>query len=114
GEFRKLGEYWSYGFKESVKKIEVIKTIRNEEKFIELVKDAFEFTKHIEIYLCPIEGNDMNVRLIERNLLFDLKPEGTIPGTKSEPSERCLIVHKNAKWASEQVRGQIRKEVVII
>lgn len=85
------------------------------ERFVALVREAFEYTKHIKIYLAPKPGlNGQQLAVIERNLLYDLTPMGTIPGTKSEPKNRIKIIHKHATWCSEDVRRHIRNQPMIV
>jgi hypothetical protein len=71
---------------------EVLDIIFDKEKFIEIVSDGFSYINHLEIFLAPVSSNLVNI--VERNLLFDLKPIRTKWGTKTEPSERIKIEHK--------------------
>lgn len=80
--------------------------VLNLDKFQEVVRDAFEYTKRVRIYFCRKE--EPLVRSVERNLLWDLQPSDTKPGTMSEPSERLRIIHQNATWATDQIRRQIQ------
>lgn len=79
------------------KLFEVRDVLLGEEKYLELVREAFRYTQTIEIHLCPIEAK--LVADVERNLLHELTPDGTSWGTKSQPLNRLSIRHINAKWA---------------
>lgn len=89
---------------------EVLDVLFDLTNYQDLVKDAFQHAAAVNIFLCKLEKTPVNDA--ERNLLYDLQPVDTSWGTKSEPSRPLSIVHKNAEWATEPIRKQIREHVV--
>ena len=88
-------------------------------KFVGLIYDAFQYVEKIHIYLAPLpQYSPEFLKVIELNLLYDLKPSGTIPGTKTPPKEKVKVQHKNAVWYSHSVREDINlrgaNDVVVI
>ena len=70
----------------------------DQDKFVDLITDAFSYRDDIDIYLCPVTESKEMLKALERNLLFDLQPYGTKPGRFSPPNPKIEIVHKNAGW----------------
>jgi len=110
GEFRKSGEYWSNDVNDKARNV-----ILDKRKFLELVSEAFDFTKYLKIFLCPLKEEDpQHIKIVERNLLYDLQPTGTTGGKESEPSNRLKISHRNATWATEEIRRKLKERVVFL
>ena len=78
------------------------------ERYQQLVREAFASASQMRIFLCPC---DLDVKVVERNLLYDLCPTDTTMGTKTEPPQPMAFVHQDAKWATKSVREQIRDYV---
>ncbi len=92
---------------------EVADVLLNQEKFRQLVGEGFRFADALSVYLyCARSGKD--VRAIERNLLYDLRPTGTTWGTKTIPNLRLELQHQSATWLTPEVRSQARGEIVEI
>jgi len=93
---------------------ENVGTVLSCDKFVELVRAAFQYVQCITIYLAPLgQLSSEVIGAVERNQLYDLKPTYTNPGTKSEPRQRLRIVHKNARWYTEDVKRYIRNQPMI-
>ncbi len=87
----------------------MVSTIFDKKKFKEHVDRAFTFANQLSIYLSPVEPKNA-ISGVERNLLFDIKPMGTIQGTKTEPKNKILISHINAGWAFEKIKEKLEKK----
>ena len=79
------------------------------DKHMELLNEAKSYMNSISIYVAaiPIELLQ-HLKQIERNLLYDLSPRGTINGTKTKPEHPLKITHKTAKWATPSILTQIQ------
>jgi hypothetical protein len=86
-EFTSNSKEWRCDFKDP----EVIETLFDEIAFKKVVSDGFNYSKLIRIYFAKIDPGKVGV--VERNLLYDLRPPYTKPGTKSEPKDRVKILH---------------------
>lgn len=94
-------------------KEEAAATILSVEKFLNVVEEGFRYAVACSIYLWPSKP-DVDVRLIERNLLYDLQPTSTIWGTKSEPVTRLNIRHREPAWLSPEIRDHIKNDVLFV
>lgn len=70
---------------------EVLGILFNEQKFKEVISYGFRYAAAIQIYLAKLSASKVNV--VERNLLYYLKPSTTNWGTQSEPKERVRLIH---------------------
>lgn len=83
------------------------------EKFLNIVEEGFRFASACSSFLWPATP-DANVRLIERNLLYDLKPTGTKVGTMSEPVTRLDIRHREPAWLFPEIREHIKNDSLFV
>jgi hypothetical protein len=86
-EFRTENIPWSPNIDDPA----VIDTILDLKKFQELVCDGFIYIEHLKIYFACVPA--VQVRAIERNLLYALKPVRTTWGTLSPPGETLELTH---------------------
>ena len=77
------------------------------ERFRQLVTDAFRYVQHVRVFLCRRPAKE--VRVLERNLLYDLQPRDTKWGRETVPSVRIDIRHRNALWVSPEIREHAKK-----
>ncbi len=90
----------------------------NQGEFIKVVHDGFQYANAVEIYLCPmpsemdIKADD--IKAVERNLLFDLRPIRTKPGTKTEPKRKLFIQHRNPGWLAPEIREHIKNDLLFV
>lgn len=70
---------------------EVLGILFNEQKFKEVISYGFRYAAAIQIYLGKLPASKASV--VERNLLYYLKPSTTNWGTQSEPKERVRLIH---------------------
>jgi len=92
---------------------ETAATLLSLEKFLNIVEEGFRYASACRIYLWPATP-DANVRLIERNLLYDLKPTSTIWGTISEPVTRLNIRHRKPAWLFLEIREHIKNDSLFV
>lgn len=76
------------------------------EKMKMLIEECFKYITACRVYLAKTSRD--KVAILERNLLWDLRPCGTKWGTMTQPNPRLEIVHSNAKWLSDSIKSQIR------
>jgi hypothetical protein len=103
--FRNCGKDWSLDIKDP----EVVQTIFEKGKLFPLIAESLDYANHLQIFLA--QAPKEYLKDIERNLLWDLKPSGTMLGTLSPPKTKVRIAHKNARWAdclSEEDEGRLR------
>lgn len=91
---------------------DVARVLLNPERFHKLVDDGFTYSKNCYIYLSTLNSLG-DAKLIERQLLYDLKPTGTKWGVATPPSSPVLITHSNALWATETVISQANGRVTL-
>jgi len=89
-EFRKSKVEWVLDLKNN----EVVSAIFELSKFKEVVEDGFEYVKNISIYFAPTPSD--KTAIIERNLLYAIKPTRTSWGTKSKPEIEIEFSHTGA------------------
>ncbi len=79
-----------------------------------LIDAARTYLDASTVFLAPQpEMSSQELRLLERNLLWDLQPLGTTPGTKTPPKEQQDIVHVNAGWYSEALENKFQREIQV-
>jgi len=74
----------------------VLETVFDEASYVQLVRDGFAYASRISVYLCPLSVDV--VRRVERQLLYELQPSGTKPGTRTPPEECLKLVHHRVGW----------------
>ena len=85
------------------------------EEFILLVRHAFHYGDHIKIFLAPLPHLvSEKLKVVERNLLYDLQPVGTAPGTKTIPKEKLQIQHRNAGWLRGAIKRNLNDKLVTV
>lgn len=89
-EYTNKNQDWIFDSKSEI----VQKIITHLDRFCEIVKGGFNFVndKKIMIYFC--KQDSANIRKIERQLLYNLKPKLTKMGTKTKPKDEIEIIHK--------------------
>lgn len=107
-EFRESAREWMPNWKNPDPRI-----LLDEGEFIKVVSDGFKYAKAVEIYLCPTTS-EMDIKAVERKLLFDLRPTRTKPGTKTEPKRKLFIQHRNPGWLAPEIREHINNESLFV
>ena len=74
-------------------KEEVVRTVVDKDKFIEIIKDGYKYMKSINLYYCILQKEITSPKLVERKLLFNIKPLYTKRGTKTDPDSNLQVVH---------------------
>lgn len=108
-EFRRSGVAWIPDWNVE----DTIATLLSLNKLLTIVEDGFRYASVCHIYLWPATP-DTDVKLIERNLLYDLKPTGTIWGTKSVPANRINIRHRSPHWLCKEIRERINNDSLFV
>ncbi len=90
GCYRECGKDWGL----DLSKAEVRDTLFNLPKFIQLVSENFDYINSLEIHVAPVE----NTRLVEANLIYNLKPRDNSRGKASPPAEILEFDHQNKEW----------------
>lgn len=88
---------------------EVTAVLFTKPKLLALVAQAFDYVTGSRIYVTPF-GRDLEV--VERNLIWDLRPLDNTSGTKSAPPSRVRLRHHDATWLTSVVEAQARELVV--
>ncbi len=88
--YRNSGRAWSL----DVSDTEVIETITDQSSFLPLISDCFRYVERIAIFLAI--NSEENLAPVERNLLFNIKPEDTNWGTQSPPANRITVINRGA------------------
>lgn len=87
----------------------VIATVFEEDKYLALVRAGFAYAKHLRLFLCPL--NAELVRMVERQLLYELQPVGTTWGRKTAPITLLSLIHESASWLTPSTKTQIATSV---
>lgn len=98
---------WAVNWEDS----EVVEILIDCKRYLKIVSCGFDYVAACKVYLWPYRG-DVSLKIIERNLLYDLRPTGTTMGTKSVPPQKVSIRHENALWRDEYTKKQIRDDVL--
>ena len=72
---------------------EFFETIFDKNKFVELIREAYDYAHKLRIYIATEEFAKEEVPLIERKLLFEFKPLNTYWGTTTDPNPNLNIIH---------------------
>lgn len=107
-EYRSEDHDWVPNWSDS----DVADVLLNPHRFHKLVGDGFAYAEKCQIYLATLNSLD-EAKLVERQLLYDLRPTGTKWGLSTPPSSSVSITHINALWASETVISQARDGRII-
>lgn len=94
GKYRECGNDWSL----DLSRPEVLEILFDLANFQKLVAENFKYIHNLNIHLAPCEDNTV----IERNLIFQLKPIGNERGKKTKPLNEVSFVHQNARWTSNR------------
>lgn len=86
-EFRKSRTPWAL----DTSKPEVMRALLDKEQFLLVVADAYEYIKHLRIFFARVDAAD--TALLERQLLYMLKPIRTTWGTLSPLGESVEVQH---------------------
>jgi len=72
-----------------------IETITDIEKFMGIVRAGYKYAESIKIYFCTDLPTDppLEVKLLERQLLYKIKPLLTYRGTAAAPQEEYEFDH---------------------
>jgi len=90
-----------------------LNVLADEEQVIELTRCGFRLTNAITVYVANVDK--VQVKAVERQLLWDLHPQGTDWGTKTAPAPRTVdIWHKNAGWATELMRRGFKSPLQVV
>ena len=87
------GYQWMPGYKSSIAQ----QTVVDEDKFVALVRRAFDYAKTVRVHLCALKSAD-DAKSVERELLYVLRPADTDWGKVSPPAERLALVHHCAEF----------------
>ena len=90
GEYRRSGKPWALDVRDEA----VVSTLLNKEQFVLLIEEAFEYTQKLKIFLACTPPESVSV--IERNLLYQLRPTRTTWGTLTAPGQPLEISHRGA------------------
>ncbi len=88
----------------------VVETVFNYDRYIALVKRAFDFAARIRIWLCPLDDPEAT-KTIERQLIYQFQPDPTMRGTKYPPATLQRIVHRHAGWLNDAIKAQFLGDV---
>lgn len=94
-EYRTSGTEWV----PDAARDEVTTCLLDASQFKSLVEEAYRYLQSWRVFLWATPP-DLDPRVVERNLLFDLKPVRTTWGTKSLPAERLTLLHRAPHWLS--------------
>jgi hypothetical protein len=76
----------------------------NEAEYLKIYRAARNYVSSISVYLAPmLDSSSDTIKIVERNLLFDLQPRTTSWGRKTTPSIQYSLKHKNALWAEIEI-----------
>jgi len=89
---------------------DVVEKVFDKSQFKRLVDDAFGYVERLRIFLCKLD-NAAPLKMIERQLLFELKPTDTKWGTTTPPIAFLKQVHESAGWAAPKVRNRLGDRV---
>jgi hypothetical protein len=111
GQARRNDRKWGMGYNSKIAAEfqETVDTVFDEERFVELVRDAMQFARQVSIYLCKLPYE--YVHAVERQLLYELQPFDTVRGTKTPPPQLLPLVHMTPAWLTDAVRLKIRATV---
>jgi hypothetical protein len=105
-EFRADGTAWVPDWT----RLETARTLLDRPKFAAVIDDAFRYAAACQVYLWVVPpGTD--VRIVERNLLYDFKPTSTDWGKGSSPGCRLTLCHRSPRWLTPEIRAQVRRDV---
>jgi len=108
-EFRADGTTWVPDWT----KQETACTLLDRAKFAAVIDDAFRYAGACQVYLWAVPpGTD--VRIVERNLLYDFQPTGTDWGKGFSPGTRLMLCHRAPIWLTPEVRAQVRSGVLFV
>ena len=106
-EFRRCGRTWVPDSAETVE------TMLDRVAFTTVVEEGFRYAEACDVYVwITPPGFDPDV--VERNLLYDLRPSGTDWGKNSIPAVRLKIGHRSPRWLTSEIRGQLRDACLIV
>jgi hypothetical protein len=71
----------------------------SKERLLELVAEAFDYITSVDVYLAPFEGALLSI--LERNLIWTLKPFDNGSGTRTPPTTLMEIDHGEAAWIAQ-------------
>ena len=101
------------GLGPGVDEAETASTLLDRAKFAAVIEDAFRYAAACQVYLWVVPpGTD--VRIVERNLLYDFQPTGTDWGKGSSPGSRLKLCHRSPLWLTPEVRAQVRRDVLFV
>lgn len=82
---------------------DVKNVILQDDEWHNLVLRGMQYSRDISIYCAEVDEKklgDIQIRDIERSLLWSLQPRSTKWGTRSKPQKEIMINHINAEWTS--------------
>lgn len=99
------GDEWSVDWN-SPPKVDVL---ADQSQFIKLVEQGFDVARASRMTASLLDPQLIDVRAIERQLLWDLQPSDTSWGCRSMPSSPIRLNLGNAPWATDAVKRNIQK-----
>ena len=101
----------------SEKKCNYIKAITDIEKFKEIVCAGYNYAESIKIYFCTDPTTDppdppLDLNLLERQLLYKIKPLLTYRGTATAPQEEYEFDHGGVLAGKESLFTQNNEETI--
>ena len=97
GIFRRSGKAWTPN-QYPVNK----KDLLDLDVHMALLMESKTYLDSISIYVAEVPKEaEVDLKHVERNLLYDLSPRGTTSGTKTAPQQKLALKHRNATWATK-------------
>lgn len=87
-----------------------VETVFDFTKYCAVVKRAFDYAARVKIWLCPLKSA-LAAKSAERQLIYHFQPDEKMRGVKNPPSSLCQIEHWSARWATDDIQRQFKKEM---